>query len=104
MSQVWEWIMGGIAHLVGAIKLAAAGIVGRVLSAFGLTMVSFNTLLPSLKAYILNLSGSLPAQYIEFMGAIGIGTAMSMILSALTIRLAWKVLIVPKAAVAALGS
>lgn len=104
MGQVWEWIMGGIGHLVAALKAAAAGIVGKVLGTFGLTMVTFNSILPPLKAYILNLAGQLPAQYIEFLGAIGIGIGMSMILSALTIRLAWKVFIVPKAAVASLGA
>lgn len=104
MSQVWQWIMGAIAQLVGALKAAAAGIFGKVLATFGLTMVTFSSVLPPLKAYIINLAGSLPAQYIDFLGAIGIGKAMSMILSALTIRLAWKVFIVPKAAIESLGT
>lgn len=104
MSQVWEWIMGAIAQLVGALKAAAAGIFGKVLGTFGLTMVTFNSVLPPLKAYIVNLAGGLPGPYLEFLGAVGIGIAMSMILSALTIRLAWKVFIVPKAAIAGLGT
>lgn len=102
MGQVWEWIMGGIGHLVAAFKAAAAGIFGKVLATFGLTMVTFEAILPSLKAYVLDLAGQLPAEYINFLGAIGIGKAMSMILSALTVRMAWKVFIVPTSAVSAL--
>ena len=45
----------------------------------------------------------LPAQALEFLGAIGLGEAMSMILSALTIRLASKVFIVPTSVAQQLG-
>jgi hypothetical protein len=95
VSQVWVWILGGIARLLIAIKLAAAGIVGRVLATFGLTIVSFDVLLPKLKAFVLQFISGMPAQMVDFLGAIGLGQAMSMIFSALTIRLAWKVFIVP---------
>lgn len=104
MGQVWQWIMGAIGHLVAAFKTAAAGIFGKVLATFGLTMVTFEAVLPSLKAYIVNMVGSLPAQYVEFLGAVGIGKAISMILSALTVRMAWKVFIVPTSVVQGLQS
>lgn len=103
MSQVWEWIIGGIARLLIALKLAAAGIVGRVLGTFGLTMVTFEALLPQLKSFMLQFASGLPSEALNFIGAIGLGQAMSMIFSALTVRLAWKVFIVPKAIADGLG-
>jgi hypothetical protein len=95
MSQVWEWIIGAIARLLEGLKLAAAGIVGRVLSTFGLSMVTFKSVLPSLKSFVLQFTSGIPAEAMNFLGAIGLGEAMSMVFSALTVRLAWKVFIVP---------
>lgn len=97
MSAVWSWILDGIAHLLVALKLAAAGIFGRVLATFGLTAVTFDTLLPNLKAFVNQYVTGLGAEAMNFLGAIGLGEAMSMILSALAVRLAWKVFIIPKA-------
>ena len=60
MSKVWEWILGGIAHLLSGLKDMAAGIVGKILATFGLTMVSFNAILPSLKAFVVDrISGEI---------------------------------------------
>lgn len=103
MSVVWGWIIGGIARLVTALKLAAAGIAGRILGTFGLTMVTFEALLPQLKAFVLQFASGLTAEALNFLGAIGLGQAMSMIFSALTVRLAWKVFIVPKSIADGLG-
>lgn len=103
MSSVWKWIIGGIAHLLAGLRDMAAGIVGKVLGTFGLTLVTFHGLLPSLKAFVMQFVSGLPAQALQFLGAVGIGISMSMILSALTVRLAWKVFIVPKAVADALG-
>jgi len=103
MSQVWEWITGGIARLLVALKLAAAGIVGRVLSTFGLTMVTFEALLPNLKSFVQQYTSGLPAEAMNFLGAIGVGVAMSMILSALVVRMAWKVFIIPTSVANQLG-
>lgn len=96
MNQVWEWIVGGVGHLLSGLKDMAAGIVGKILATFGLTMVSFNAILPNLKAFVVDRISGLPPHVTEFLGAIGLGIAMSMILSALTVRMAWKVFIVPK--------
>lgn len=102
MSQVWVWILAGVARLVLALKLAAASIVTRVLATFGLTMVSFETVLPVLKSYVLQFAAGLPQEALNFLGAIGLGQAMSMVFSALTIQLAHRVFIVPKAVADAL--
>lgn len=97
--MVWDWILKGIGRLLLGLKIAAAGIIGRILATFGLTMVSFGAVLPSLKAFVIEKSGGLPPEMMSFLGYLNVGVAMSMIFSALTVRLAWKVLIVPTAAV-----
>ncbi|UNK44014.1 DUF2523 domain-containing protein [Luteimonas sp. S4-F44] len=84
-------------------KVAAAGIVGRVLGTFGLTMVTFESILPNLKAFVMGYLSGMPADALNMMGAIGIGKAMSMILSALTVRLAWRTFIVPTSVANSLG-
>jgi hypothetical protein len=73
-----------------------AAIVMRVLGAFGLTMVSLNSVVPSLKAFLMQYASLLPPKATAFLSAIAIDVFMTMILSALAIRLAWKVLILPK--------
>ncbi len=96
MGMVWEWITKGVFFLVGKLKEAAAGIVGKVLATFGLTTVSFEAVLPNLKSFVLQYVGGLPAETLNLLGYLEVGTVMSMILSALTVRLTWKVFIVPK--------
>lgn len=101
--MVWTWIVNGIARLLVQLKVAAAGIVGRILATFGLTMVTFDSVLPNLKSFIVQYTSGLTSEALNFLGAIGVGQAMSMIISALTIRLAWKVFIIPKAVADNLG-
>lgn len=103
MSVVWQWILGGIAHLISALKTAIGGIVAKILATFGLTLVSFEAVLPNLKAFVSQHVSGLPAEALNFLGAIGLGQGMSMILSALTVRMAFKVFIVPTAVADQLG-
>lgn len=104
MGMVWEWIAKGAIHLVGTLKDAAAGIFGKVLATFGLTAVSFNAIMPNLKAFVLQHVGGLDGPAMQFLSYLGVGTVMSMILSALTVRMTWKVFIVPKSVADQLGS
>ncbi len=97
LNKVWEWIAQGTGYFLGSLKMLAATIVSRILATFGLSMVTFNSILPNLKSFILQYVGALPASTMDFLAAIGIGQAMSMVMSALTIRLAWKVFIIPTA-------
>jgi len=96
MGMVADWIKDGVSHLLEKAKDAAHGIVSQVLATFGLTMVTLDQILPNLKSFVLqNLSGlSGPAS--QLLGYLGIGEVISMILSALTVRLAWKTFIIPK--------
>lgn len=103
MGKVWEWILGGIAHLLAGLRDLAAGMVGKVLATFGLSVVTFNGLLPSLKGYVTSLTSGMPAEAMRMLGSLGVGIAMSMIMSALAVRLAWKVFIVPTSVANQLG-
>lgn len=104
MNQVWKWILGGVAHLVAKLRDAAAGIFGKVLATFGLSIATFNGLLPSLKNFVTGFISGMPAEVVRMLGSLGVGIAMSMILSALAVRLAWKVFIIPTSVANQLGS
>ena len=90
-------------HLLSGLKAAAAGIVGKVLSTFGLTMVSFNSLLPQLKSLLSEQVAGLPGWAINLIGALGLDVAMTIVVSALSVRMAWKVWIIPKSVATQLG-
>ena len=104
LNPVWKWITGGIGYLLSGLKNAAAGMVGKVLSTFGLTMVTFQSLLPNLKDFVTQYTDLLPADVMNFLGAIGLGQAMSMILSALMVRMAWKVFVIPTSVADTMGT
>lgn len=102
MTAIGEIIAGFAGKVFNVFKAGAAAIVTRVLGAFGLTMVSLNSVVPSLKAFLMEYAAMLPAKATAFLSAIAIDVFMTMILSALAIRLAWKVLILPKSVANAL--
>ncbi|WP_313443522.1 DUF2523 family protein [Stenotrophomonas sp.] len=104
MGMVWDWITNGITHLLGKTKEAAAGLVGKGLATFGLTTVTFNAILPRLKEFVMQFVGGLDGTMMQFLSYLGVGVAFSMILSALAVRMAWKVFIMPKAMADQLGS
>lgn len=95
MGMVADWIQDAVMHLVGKVKEAAAGIVGKVLATFGLTTVSFTAVVPQLKSLITQYTSALDGPAAQLLGYLGVGIVISMILSALTVRMAWKVFIVP---------
>jgi Protein of unknown function (DUF2523) len=104
MTKIGLIIDTFVAKAWSVVKFGAAALVARVLGAFGLTLVTFNGLMPEIKAFLSQYVHQLPASALNFIGAIGLDVAMTMIVSALSVRLAWKVFIVPKAAVAGLGA
>ena len=103
MGKVWEWITGGVGILTDAIGRLIGTWVGKALSFFGLTLVSFDVLLPQLKAFVLQFASGLPADALNFMGAIGIGQAMSMVFSALVVVYTGRVTLMRKTHAQALG-
>lgn len=103
MGMVSDWIVDGVGHLLGKAKEASAGMVGKMLATFGLTTVTFNQVLPNLKSFVMQYVSGLSGPAMDLLGYLGVGTAMSMILSALTVRLTWKVFIVPNSVADQLG-
>ena len=104
MGMVSEWIVDATTSLVGKLKDAAAGLIGKGLATFGLTTVTFNALLPKLKEFVMQFVGGLDGPAMQMLNYLGVGISFSMILSALTVRMAWKVFIVPKAVADQLGA
>lgn len=96
MTAIGEIIAGFAGKVFNVFKAGAAAIVARILGAFGLTAVSLNSVVPSLKEFLMQYAAMLPPKATEFLSAIGIDIFMTMVLSALAIRLAWKVFILPK--------
>ena len=94
-SQVWGWIAKGIGYMFGMAKTVVAGLVGRVLGTYGLSVVTFNEVLPDLKSFVSGFFTSLPTVVVELASAVGLDIAMSMIISALTISMAWRVFVIP---------
>ena len=95
MTAIGEIIAGFAGKVFNVFKAGAAIIVTRVLGAFGLSLVSMNALLPSLKDYLSSFAAQIPPKALEFLGAVGMDVFMSVVLSALTIRFATKVFILP---------
>ncbi|HHA2385815.1 DUF2523 family protein [Stenotrophomonas maltophilia] len=92
MSMIWEWITRGV-NLVWTVLFGGIGrIVTKTLSTAGITLVSVNQLLPVLKTTIANYVGSLPDTAHNFLGAVGFDVFMTMILSALSVRFAFKLI------------
>ncbi|KAB8191353.1 DUF2523 domain-containing protein [Lysobacter maris] len=96
MTNIREWLIEFSARLFSVFFQGIGGLVARALGAFGLTIVSVRSLLPDLKSFVLGYVNQLPQGPLDFLSAIGFDIAMTMVLSALTIRMAWKILIVPK--------
>ena len=97
-NQVWDWLLKGIAHFFDFFKGAIGGLVARVLSTFGLSLVTFNGILPDVKAFLFGFFDDLPPTIVQLASAVGLDVAMSMIVSALTVRMAWRVFIIPTSA------
>ena len=102
-SGLFPMLLNVLGHFFKKLRLAAAGLVGQVLSTFGLTMVSFNSVLPQLKSLLASQIAGLPGWAVNLIGALGLDVAMTIIVSALSVRMAWKVWIIPKSVATNLG-
>lgn len=82
--------------LFNLFKLGASAIVARVLAAFGLATISLNTATPMIKDFLASYTASLDPVILAYMHAFGVDQFMTMVLSALSVALAGRVMIVPK--------
>lgn len=92
-ERITSLLVGFSAHLLGAFKVACASIVARVMSAMGLSMVSFKYVLPEVKAYILQSSAGMDSAAMQIAGALGVDVFMTLILSALVAKVGLKVVL-----------
>jgi hypothetical protein len=95
VTPIGEIIAVFAGKIFNLFKVGAGIIVARILGAFGLSLVTLNAILPSLKDYLTNFASQIPPKALEFLGAVGMDVFMTVVLSALTIRLATKVFILP---------
>jgi hypothetical protein len=79
-----------IAWIVGGLLTVTSSFVGRALVALGLGFVSFegvDTAMDALKSNIMAAASGLPATTIGIMGTLKMGTSVSIILSAIIVRM-----------------
>lgn len=84
-------------HIVAALTAGIPGFVTRLLSATGLVLVNLNAVIPALKDFLSQYLGQLPPAALTLIGALGLDIAISMIVSAYAVKLAFKWLILPRA-------
>ncbi|HBK46580.1 MAG TPA: hypothetical protein DDZ67_09140 [Xanthomonadaceae bacterium] len=76
--------------LVTGLKLAAGSIVGRVMSALGLTWVNVIYALPQVKQWIAEKFSGLPDNVMAILSASGIDVFMTLIVSAIVARVGMR--------------
>jgi hypothetical protein len=104
MTAIGDWIARAVAHMFTVFRDGAVFIVGKVLATFGITLVSMNALLPDLKAFLMEYTAALPPAVTEMAAAVGLDVFFTMILSALTVRLAGKIIPMPTSLATQLGA
>jgi hypothetical protein len=80
-----------LAALLGALSQAAGSLVGRVLVSLGIgyaTFTGINTMISAVQTYALSQINSLPSDALILAGRMRVGVAISMIFSALVMRMA----------------
>ncbi|KAB7763909.1 hypothetical protein [Xanthomonas maliensis] len=72
-----------IAALIQALRTYLPGIIGRVLLAFGIGLVTNEIAMPALKSFVQSKLGALGAVGVAYWDATGLGIMVTMILSAI---------------------
>lgn len=80
--------------IVTGIKVAAGFIVARAMAALGLSWVSFEYVLPDVKAFLIDKAQLLPASAVAFFSAIGLDIFIIMIVSAIVAKVGLQVMLV----------
>lgn len=82
-----------IPALIGALAVAMASLVGRIIIALGISFVTFTGItiaITSLKTQAIASVNSLPSEVLSFLGFLWIDKAMTIIFSAIVASLAMK--------------
>lgn len=81
-EKLKQVLVGASGNLVGGLKLAAGFIGARILAALGLAYVTYQAVLPDVKAFLNGYLNQLPTVVRELAGALGVDVFMILILSA----------------------
>lgn len=76
--------------LIAGLKLAAGFIVARVMVALGLSFVTFQAVMPDIKAFIVGKTAGLDPRVIEFFGYVGFDVAITLVVSALVAQIGMR--------------
>ena len=101
-TDLWKFCAKGLEYLFHLFKVGMVNIVTRVLAAFGLSIVTVNTLFPALRGWLEGYMTSLPSNVLDFMGAIGLDIFMGAVISALVVESTTRIFLMPTAAVDAI--
>jgi uncharacterized membrane protein len=82
-----------ISALLQALRTYLPGLVGRVLLAFGIGLVTNEFAMPALKAYVQGKLSGLGSLGVAYWNATGIGVCVTMIISAILARASHRVLL-----------
>lgn len=93
IERIYSVLIGFTSHFLGAFKLACSSLVARVLSAMGLSMVSFKYVLPEVKAFVMQYAGGMDGAAMQIAGALGVDVFMTLIISALVAKVGLKVVL-----------
>lgn len=97
MFNLRKWVIELVERFFVRAGEVGSSVVAKILGSFGLTVVTVRSILPDVKGFVTQYVTALPPQLLDLFFAVKADVAMSMILSALTIKMAWKFFVVPKA-------
>ena len=80
-----------VGKLITGLKLAAGGIVGRVMAYLGLSWVNFSYTMPEIKSWLLEKASGLSPMAHEYLSAFGVDIFMTLVVSAIVVKVGMKV-------------
>lgn len=85
-------ILKFVGMLISGLKWAAGSFVGRAMAGVGVVWVNFYAVMPEVKAFLAERFNVLPANALNFLGALRVDDAMIVVVSAVVARVGMKML------------
>jgi Protein of unknown function (DUF2523) len=82
-----------VSYFLNGLKLIVGVLFFRVMSALGLSFITYKAVLPEVKSYLAGFINQLPEQGVQMIGVLGVDIAMVMIVSALVVRVGSKTIL-----------
>lgn len=89
--DIWGLISGSVGKFFDMARSLAAGIVGRIFATAGVGLASYNVLLPQVVDFVQQYLNGLPPGILEMMAALRLDQALTLIFSALAVKMGTKV-------------